>query len=232
MDYAHLGKRLQRLLGLQRQAIAISFLDEAPPGVPHIKTPQPASCSYWKLASDGEVFYTTADDHLNCTIGAYTHGVALSAEKAEELESTLGQMFSLNYLRKEEVAQVSHRTRPFQVAVYAPLAQSPCEPQIVVLRGNANHFMLLTEATMGTDIGPNRIMARPTCAFLPETLQTGQATPSFACIGNRVYTDMAEDELYYAIPGQKLAEVVSQLEKIVDANQSLRTFHQTRCASA
>src|SRR5580692_6405450 len=232
MDYADLGNRLQTLLGLQRQAIAIAFLDKAPAGVPHVKVPHPASCSYWKLASEGEVFHTTADDHLNCTIGAYTHGVSLSPEKAAELQSTIGKMIELNYLQREEVPRIPHRTESFQVAVYSPLAQSPCEPHIVLIRGNARHFMLLTEAAIGAGINTNRVMARPTCAFLPGTLQTGRPTPSFACIGNRVYTGMDNDELYYAIPGLRIDEVVAALEKIVVANQALESFHQARCTGA
>jgi uncharacterized protein (DUF169 family) len=99
MDYADLGNRLQTLLGLQRPAIAIAFLDKAPAGVPRVKAPCLASCSYWKLASEGAVFHTTADDHLNCTIGAYTHGVSLSPEKAAELQSTIGQLIEFTTVR-------------------------------------------------------------------------------------------------------------------------------------
>jgi uncharacterized protein (DUF169 family) len=92
--------------------------------------------------------------------------------------------------------------------------------------------MLLTEAAIVAGISPNRVMARPTCAFLPGTLQTGRPTPSFACIGNRVYTGMDNDELYYAIPGLRIDEVVAALEKIVVANQALESFHQARCTGA
>jgi len=232
MDYAEVGEGLQRLLGLQRHAVAITFLDKAPAGVPRVKAPQPASCSYWKLASDGEVFYTTADDHLNCVIGAYTHGVALSPEKNTELHSTLGQMVSLNYLRQEEIAQIPRKLEQFQVAVYSPLAQSPCDPQVVVIRGTARHLMLLTEATAGAGIASDGPTMRPTCAFLPGTIQTGHANPSFACIGNRVYTNMDADELYYAVPGSRVADIVAQLEIIVSANQALESFHQARCSCA
>ena len=92
--------------------------------------------------------------------------------------------------------------------------------------------MLLTEAAIAAGINPNGVMPRPTCAFIQETLQTGRATPCFACIVNRVYTGMDNDELYYAIPGLKIAEVVAVLEKIVPANQALESFHQARCACA
>ncbi|MGA8554922.1 MAG: hypothetical protein WB630_10935 [Candidatus Acidiferrales bacterium] len=43
---------------------------------------------------------------------------------------------------------------------------------------------------------------------------------------------MNNDELYYAIPGLRIAEVVAALKKIVAANQALESFHQARCACA
>jgi uncharacterized protein (DUF169 family) len=232
MDFAQVGKGLQELLGLQRQAVAIAFLDKAPAGVARVKAPQPASCSYWRLASDGEVFYTTTDDHQGCVIGAYTHNVALSPEKSTELNSMLGQMIGMKYIREEEIAQIPHNKEPFQVAVYSPLTLSPCEPQVVVVRGSARQVMVLAEATARAGIASSAPTIRPTCAFLPGTIQTGNANPSFACIGNRVYSDMADDELYYAIPGARVGEVVDQLETIVSANQTLEGFHQARCSCA
>jgi hypothetical protein len=43
---------------------------------------------------------------------------------------------------------------------------------------------------------------------------------------------MDNDELYYAIPGLRVAELVVALERIVLANQALESFHQARCTSA
>jgi uncharacterized protein (DUF169 family) len=145
VDYPELASKFERLLGLERHAVAIAFMDAAPVGLPRVKAPGPASCVYWKLASDGEVFYTTAEDQLNCTIGAHTHGVSMPPEKSAELESSIGQMIGLNYLRGEKVAQIPHRKEAFHIAVYAPLSQSPGEPDVIVIRGNAKNVMLLTE---------------------------------------------------------------------------------------
>jgi uncharacterized protein (DUF169 family) len=233
MDYADLGGKLENLLGVQRHAISISFLDALPPGVNRVKSSGPASCAFWKQASEGEVFYTTAEDHLNCTIGAYTHGAPLPSEKAEELKSTIGEMIGLGYLRSEEVESIPHRTQPLNVAVYAPLAQSPFAPDVVLIRGNAKHLMLLTEAAMAAGIGPQGgIIGRPTCAFIPAAIESGNTVPSLGCIGNRVYTDLRDDELYFAIPGSRVADLTTELEKIVAANSTLQTYHKERCACA
>jgi uncharacterized protein (DUF169 family) len=232
-DYTQMADRLEALLGLEKHAVAISFADEAPAGIPRVPAAAPAGCAYWNLAGAGQSFYTTPEDHLNCTIGAYTHGVTMPAEKMAELQQTIGQMIGLSYLNEAEIPKIPHRTAPFRVAVYAPLAQASLAPDVVVVRGNARNFMLLTEAAMAAGIGTDGgIMARPTCAFIPETLASGRATPSFACIGNRVYTGLGDGELYFAIPGAEIAEVVSKLEKIVAANRALEGYHQARMAQA
>jgi len=233
MDYTNLGGKLESLLGLQRHAISITFLDALPAGVNRVKSPGPASCAYWRQASEGEVFYTTTEDHLNCTIGAYTHGAPLSPEKAADLQSTVGKMIGLGYLRAEEVESIPHRTQPLHVAVYAPLAQSPFAPDVVLVRGNAKHLMLLTEAALAAGIGPQGgIIGRPTCAFIPAAIESGHTIPSLGCIGNRVYTALGDDELYFAIPGSRVADLTRELEKIVAANCALQSFHEERCACA
>lgn len=53
-------------------------------------------------------------------------------------------------------------------------------------------------------------MGRPTCMALPAALAHGVVT-STGCIGNRVYTDMGEDELYVAVPGKDLARVANEV---------------------
>ena len=47
-------------------------------------------------------------------------------------------------------------------------------------------------------------------------------------IGNRVYTEMSDDELYYALPGKHLAVVIQKLGEIVNANRELEKYHRAR----
>ena len=72
MDTSHAGSTLRTLLGLRHTPVAIAFREAAPEGLRRLSGP--ASCSYWSLAADGEVFYTEAADHLSCPVGAHTHG--------------------------------------------------------------------------------------------------------------------------------------------------------------
>jgi uncharacterized protein (DUF169 family) len=71
-------------------------------------------------------------------------------------------------------------------------------------------------------------MGRPACAVIPEAIQAGRGVTSLGCIGNRVYTGLGDDELYYAIPGPKVGEVVGKLETIVTANRILEGYHSAR----
>ena len=54
---------------------------------------------------------------------------------------------------------------------------------------------------------------------------------SLGCIGNRVYTGLGDDELYFTIPGAKVGEVVERLEAVLHANRQLEQYHQGRQAS-
>ena len=59
-------------------------------------------------------------------------------------------------------------------------------------------------------------------------MQTQRGVASLGCIGNRVYTEMDDDELYYALPGKHVAAVVQKLAEIVNANRELEKYHRAR----
>lgn len=219
---------LQDLLELRSAPVAVAFRDKAPAGVPRVGASGPSSCAYWKMAAEGKTFYTEAVHHTNCPIGAYTHGVDLSAETKKELEGVVTTMISLGYLRAEEVPGIPRRAGAFGVAVYSPLAKADGIPDVVIVRGNAKQVMLLTEAAQAAGVAGAGMMGRPTCAALPEVMQSGQGVASLGCIGNRVYTDLGDDELYYALPGNQINAVTTKLATITEANSELNKYHKAR----
>jgi uncharacterized protein (DUF169 family) len=81
---------LTQLLGLASRPVAITFCAAPPDGVPHVTAREPAGCGYWRRAAEGQVFYTTADDHKACPVGAHTHNVALTPEEQKGLEGLVG----------------------------------------------------------------------------------------------------------------------------------------------
>jgi uncharacterized protein (DUF169 family) len=223
--------QLIELLALRSQPVAIKFQDAAPEGVPRIESAALSGCTYWKLAADGRTFYTAASDHYGCPIGSHTHGIDLPEETAKELEGLVGTMVQLEYINMAEVPGIPRRGEPFGVAVYAPLTDAAFEPDVVLVSGNARQMMLLAEAAHAAGLASDTSMVgRPTCAAIPAVMQSGRTATNLGCIGNRVYTGLPDDELYFAIAGAQLEAVVHKLVTMVHANRELEKFHRGRVA--
>jgi len=221
------------LLHLTSAPVAIAFADAAPAGVPRVEATEPAGCGYWRRAANGETFFTVADDHKRCPVGAHTHNVPLSPAEQGELMGLIKTMVGLSYLKMEEVPTIPTRQTPLQVAVYSPLADAPVKPDVVLVRGNARQLMLLAEAAQAAGVATDgATMGRPTCAVIPAAINAQRTAASFGCVGNRVYTGADENDAYYAIPGSQLEAVETQLATIVDANNALEAFHRARAATA
>ena len=113
-------------------------------------------------------------------------------------------------------------------AFYTTPGETPVDPDVVLFAGRPGRVMLLQEAARRAGVGAGvPLLARPTCMALPAALAAG-AVASTACIGNRVYTDIGEDELYVVIPGKDLARVTDEVRTITDANSKLAEYHRER----
>ena len=232
MDARTAGRRLIELLRLRSAPVAVTFAATPPLGVARVSKSGPAGCAYWKQAAEGAVFYTEAADHFNCPVGSHTHGVPLPPERAKELEGVVGTMVGLQYIRMEEVGALPRRTDPFGVAVYAPLAETPVPPDVVIVRGRARQIMLVAEAARAAGLaGDAAAMGRPACAMIPAALARPDGVTSLGCIGNRVYTGLGDDELYFTIPGGRVGDVVERLEAVLHANRELERYHEGRRAA-
>jgi uncharacterized protein (DUF169 family) len=51
---------------------------------------------------------------------------------------------------------------------------------------------------------------------------------SAGCVGNRVYTDLSEDEWYVAVPGKDLARIAQERDTIREANSKRFNYHRAR----
>ena len=227
-NYRELEQQLSSDLGLTRRPIAIAFRDAPPPGVSKFTGTAPSGCSFWPLASEGRTFYTVPSDHHNCAIGSYTHNIPLPAARAKELEDTLGFMAGIGYVRMEEVPGIPVLPKTPAAVVYAPLGETPVDPDVVLFWGPAARVMLLQEAAIRAGVASSlNTLGRPTCMALPAALAHGMVA-STGCIGNRVYTGVEEGELYAAVPGKDLPKLAEAAGTIALANAKLREYHQSR----
>jgi uncharacterized protein (DUF169 family) len=230
-DYAAIERRLREQLGLTRRPVAIAFRDTPPAGVKQFAGSEPSGCSFWRIAMEGRTFFTVPADHYNCPVGAHTHNIPLPSERAGELPQVLQLMTGLGYLKMEEVPGIPRLPKTPGAVVYAPLGDTPMDPDVVLFIGPPGRLMLLQEAALRAGVAANvPFLGRPTCMALPAAL-AGGAVASTGCIGNRVYTGAGEDELYVAVAGRDIARVADETETIARANAALADYHRGRRAT-
>jgi uncharacterized protein (DUF169 family) len=227
-ECGQIEKQFTKTLGLQRRPIAVAFRESAPAGVDKFTGTEPSGCSFWRLAASGRTFYTVPADHYNCAVGSHTHNIALPPERAAELEQTLSFMTGIGYIKMEEVGGIPRLPEPPGVVIYAPLAESPAAPDVVLFAGTPRQLMLLQEAAQRAGKAAQLpLLGRPTCMALPAAMAHG-AVMSTGCIGNRVYTDLEDGGMYLAVPGNALAAIAAELGTIAAANAKLMEYHRDR----
>ena len=227
-DYRIIEQRLSEVLGLQRRPIAVTFRETPPAGVSKFTGMEPSGCSFWRIAAGGRTFYTVPSDHYNCPIGSYTHHLSLPQDRTQELDQTLSFMAGIGYIRMEEVPSIPRLPQSPGVVIYAPLGDTPVEPDVVLFTGRPGRVMLLQEAALRAGVGAQvSLFGRPTCMVLPAALAHG-VVASTGCIGNRVYTDVGEDELYVAVLGRDLPRIAEEAQTITAANAKLSEYHRGR----
>ena len=127
-------------------------------------------------------------------------------------------MIELQYLRSDEVAGIPHRDAPMQVAPTRRSPQATFAPDVVIFRGNARQIMLVSEAARAA--GHLRVGRGHGSSGLRDDSAGDRrrlpAVASVGCIGNRVYTGLGDDELYFAVPGKAAPQVLEQLDVIVE----------------
>ena len=97
IDYRQMSAELSSMLRLEAPPIAISFLEEAPGGMPAFDAPMaepapdgrtgrvPAGCVFWMKATD-KSFTTVPEDHGNCSVGSLAHGLMSLREAAQKTD--------------------------------------------------------------------------------------------------------------------------------------------------
>lgn len=228
-NYATLAQTLQDALHLNQPPIAVCMTDAAPADVPTPATQLPAGCAFWGAAANGPLA-TSTKDHELCAIGVYTHNMTDAPPIYEaELGDVLKVMASLEYVRAEDIALIPVLNQPTQQVVYAPLAETPLPPDVVLLFAQASQGLIIAEAIQQVELGIPPALGRPACAVVPQVANTGRAALSLGCCGARAYLDGFTDDIaLWALPGAQLAQYVEKIAKLSKANEILTAFHNLR----
>jgi len=126
-----------------------------------------------------------------------------------------------NALEARFANAVKLERRPVAVAYLerAPDGVTTCQPRSA---------MLMNEAANRAGVASGApALGRPTCMALPVSLQHG-AIFSLGCTGNRVYTGLGEDQMYFVVRGQDLEAVADALQVVSSANTALNDYASGR----
>ena len=139
--------------------------------------------------------------------------MTLTPAKAEELQSLVGTMIQLQYLSSDEVpGDTSPRSSRCRSRRTRRPTRATFAADVVIFSGNARQIMLLSEAARAAGaFETGTTMGRPACAMLPQAIGTASSVASIGCIGNRVYTELADDELYLTVPANALDAMLDKL---------------------
>jgi uncharacterized protein (DUF169 family) len=226
--YRQLEERLAGALRLQRRPVAVAFRENPPLDVPKFTGVAPSGCSFWRMAAEGRTFFTVAADHFNCPIGSHTHNFPLPEHRAAELQQALTLMTGVGYIKIEDIPGVFRLPNAPATIIYAPLADAPVDPDVVLFAGQPASVMLLEEAALRAGVAAQLpMLGRPTCMAIPAALAQGTVA-SAGCIGNRTYTGLGDDELYVAVPGRDLERIAVEVETIAAANKKMAEYHRER----
>jgi uncharacterized protein (DUF169 family) len=227
-DWNDLAARLSSSLSLAAPPIGITFRAEPVPGVDGFDRPMPdplpdgrtgrvpAGCVFWMHATES-TFSTVAEDHGNCSVGSLTHGFKTLDEVAGN--SDVAALLDTGWVTMDAVPEIPVVTEKPGAVVYGPLAGTPIDPDVVLLRLNAKQLMVVSDAVPGL-----RIEGKPQCHIVAIAKEQGEIAASVGCALSRVRTGMPATETTCAIPGGKVEEVVTAIEKNAVADSAVARY--------
>jgi uncharacterized protein (DUF169 family) len=227
-NWSELAARLQGALSLSTPPIAITFSAAAPEGVAAFDHPMPealsdgrtgrvpAGCVFWVHGAE-RTFTTVKADHGNCSVGSLTHGFVTLDEVAGN--GDVAALLEAGWVTMDVVPQIPVVTEAPGAVTYGPLAETPVEPSVVLLRVNGKQLMVLSDAIPGL-----RIEGKPQCHIVAIAKEQGEIAASVGCALSRVRTGMPATEMTCAIPAAKVAEVIDAIEHNAVADAAVARY--------
>ncbi len=215
-DWSALDAALTAALHPSAPPVAITFGAEPPAGVAHHDGPMPApltdgrtgrvpaGCVFWMHATD-RTFITTKADHANCSVGSLTHGFATLDEVAGN--DDVAALAGSGWVSMADVSKIPVVSERPGAVTYGPLADTPVDPDVVLVRLTAKSLMVLSDALPGL-----RVEGKPQCQIVAVAKEQGEVAASVGCMLSRVRTGIPSTETTCAIPAAKLADVVAAVE--------------------
>ncbi|MDA1062272.1 MAG: DUF169 domain-containing protein [Chloroflexi bacterium] len=227
-DWPSLARRLMSSVGTEVPPIAITFSAAPPEGVEAFDDPMPpptpdgrtgrvsAGCVFWMKSTD-RTFTTVAADHGNCSVGSLTHGFQTLEEVAGNAD--VAALLECNWVTMDVVPLIPVVSERPGAVTYGPLAETPIDPDVVLMRVTARQMMVLSDALPDLELS-----GKPQCHIVAVAKEQGRAAGSVGCQLSRVRTGMSNAELTCAIPASQLPDVLDRIAAAEQADDAVASY--------
>jgi len=226
-DWGRLAADLTGTLHLASPPIAITFSAAPPPEVAPFDAPMappaadgrtgrvPAGCVFWIKAAD-RTFSTVAEDHGNCSVGSLTHGFIDLPTAATRPD--VAALVAAGWVTEDVFPSIPVVDETPGAVTYGPLAQTPIDPDVVLLRINGQQAMVLSDAIPGL-----AFEGKPQCHIVAMA-KAGRPAASVGCALSRARTGMPATEMTCAFPAGLLPGVIRSLQANAEADATVARY--------
>ena len=169
------------------------------------------------MKSADRTFSTVAEDHANCSVGSMTHGFKTLDDVAGN--SDVAALLESGWVTLEVVPHIPVVTEQPGAVTYGPLAETPIDPDVVLLRVTGRQLMVLSDG-----LPELSMQGKPQCHIIAMAKEQGVAAASVGCQLSRVRTGMPNSEMTCAIPAGQLADVVERIEAAGQADLAVAGY--------
>jgi uncharacterized protein (DUF169 family) len=188
-----------------------------PPPTPDGRTGRvPAGCVFWMKGAD-RTFTTMPEDHGNCSVGSLTHGLLTMEEAGSRAD--VAALLESGWITEDMIPGIPVVAERPGAITYGPLADTPVDPDVILVRLTAKSLMVLADALPGL-----LIEGKPQCHIVAAAKEQCEVVASVGCMLSRTRTGMSSGEVTCAIPASRLEEVVERLESTARADAAVASF--------
>lgn len=225
IDYAQAAEFLSNDLRLKTLPVAVTFLKSK--GEFPEKTRQPSValgkrvtiCQGMTMARLYGWTVGLAKEDLICVPAMIAFGFSGAPDPAESLASLFCQVeFSRDrdQALRETQSIVRLQNSEYEALLLAPLQKKQLTPDTVAVYGNPAQIMRLIQAWVfkeGSRV-PGNFGGKVECSqYLVEPFKSGSAQIVIPGMGDRIFSMTQDDEMVFALPGNKLRSLVDGLKE-------------------
>jgi uncharacterized protein (DUF169 family) len=219
LDNNELGNRLNNLLELENEPVAIGWSVKEPENVEKEEV-KSSFCTKLQKAMKGETFYATAEEE-GCMGGARYSGLKDIREYPANVQSGAfmvpkGLYKSIPAVQRSRKNENYIEPGIFNAVIFSPLNKAVFQPDVIFMVCNSKQGMEILHAN-AYDSGEHGLGADavPVCSSMAATpYMTGKVTYGFGDVAARKNMDIQQEDIMVSIPGNHLSRIVSNLEEM------------------